>query len=65
MLLKVNEFLSSEVEAGDNPYNIHDAKLSSSATAHEIRNHVVPMSQLVELIDPATNYHDQKIEPWS
>ena len=30
------------ISGGDNPYDIHDAKLSSSATAHEISNNLLP-----------------------
>ena len=54
------------ISGGDNPYDIHDAKLSSSATAHEsssvtaheISNIPIPPpiftpSEVQEYIDPA------------
>ena len=41
------------ISGGDNPYDIHDAKLSSSATAHEsssVTAHEISNTQLPILI---------------
>ena len=39
------------ISGGDNPYDVHDAKLSSSATAHE--------SSSVTAHEISNNYHAQ------
>ena len=44
------------ISGGDNPYDIHDAKLSSSATAHEsssVTAHEISNNQAVYRILPA------------
>lgn len=40
------------ISGGDNPYDIHDAKLSSSATAHEsssVTAHEISNNQMIRI----------------
>ena len=45
------------ISGGDNPYDIHDAKLSSSATAHEsssVTAHEISNNKLLHAADVAS-----------
>ena len=53
------------ISGGDNPYDIHDAKLSSSATAHEsssvTAHEISNIKALIEAENPKVPLSDNKL----
>ena len=53
------------ISGGDNPYDIHDAKLSSSATAHEsssVTAHEISNNISLFALMLPTSFHLQKMD---
>ena len=53
------------ISGGDNPYDIHDAKLSSSATAHEsssVTAHEISNSKMLDMQNEIIETQKQELE---